>query len=258
VQIRTAKLLRVPKQLIRKSLKLLGYQIVPLAPEEPKRPEQLFAPSETNKFLWMSTLNINTVIDIGAHKGEFASKIRGILPDAAIFSFEPLEDVFRQLQINFKDAPNFKAFNCALADKNCQMNIFRNEYTPSSSLLPMTQAHKQTFPFAANEHAETIAVRRLDDVVCDLEVKEDLLVKMDVQGYEDKVIKGGEQVISRSRLLIVETSFKLLYESQPLFGQIYELLVQRGFRYIGSLEQLASPVDGTLLQADALFVKDGV
>jgi hypothetical protein len=120
----------------------------------------------------------------------------------------------------------------------------------------MAETHKQAFPFTAKECGESIEVRRLDDVFQDLKIKDNILLKMDVQGYEDEVIKGGEGVISRSRLLIVETSFRLLYEGQPLFGRIYEALVQRGFNYIGSWEQLVSPLDGAVLQADALFLRN--
>lgn len=47
-----------------------------------------------NKHLWLTNLNINTVVDIGAHEGEFAAKIRGILPTASILSFEPLPGPF--------------------------------------------------------------------------------------------------------------------------------------------------------------------
>jgi len=244
--------LRIPRELIRKSLNLFGYDLV----LDQRSLGYRLAPDEADKYLWLSSLNINTVLDIGANTGEFAQKIRGILPDTAIFSFEPLGDVFRELQRNFQGLSNFKAFNFALGDANCQMTIFRNKFSPSSSLLSMTEAHKQDFPFTAAQRTETVEVKPLDDIFPDLKVKENILIKMDVQGYEDKVIKGGEKAISRSRLLIVETSFKLLYAGQPLFGEIYDSLVQRGFKYIGSWGQLASPSDGSVLQADAMFLKN--
>jgi hypothetical protein len=80
-------------------------------------------------------------------------------------------------------------------------------------------------------------------------------VKIDVQGYEDRVIAGGDAVISRSKAMIVEVSFQELYEGQPLFDDIYQRLKQKGFAYMGNLYQLLNPADAAVLQADALFVR---
>ena len=106
-----------------------------------------FAPSEANKFIWLSRLNINTIVDVGAHKGEFAMRAFQILPKASIISFEPLEDAFRQLKFNTLTVPNLKAFNCALGDTNSKMEIHRNEFTASSSLLRMVDLHKESISF---------------------------------------------------------------------------------------------------------------
>jgi len=53
----------------------------------------------------------------------------------------------------------------------------------------------------------------------------------------------------------MEVSFRELYEGQALFDQIYETLKSKGFSYRGNLYQLLNPLDGSLLQADALFVR---
>jgi FkbM family methyltransferase len=249
-------MLRKSKHLIRKSLNCLGYDIVRYPVDKLESPRTRFEPSEVNKFAWLSSLSINTVIDIGAHAGEFARKIHGILPAATIYSVEPLYDVFRELQNNLKDIPNFKAFNCALGDKALQTTIFRNEFTPSSSLLPMAQIHKNAFPFTVKADPQPVEVQCLDYIICDSDLRDNILVKLDVQGYEDKVIKGGERTISRATLVIAEISFRILYEQQPLFGEIYQLMKERGFRYVGSWEQLASPLDGRILQADAIFERN--
>ena len=81
------------------------------------------------------------------------------------------------------------------------------------------------------------------------------MIKIDVQGYEDKVIGGAVETISKAKAIIVEVSFRELYEGQPLFEKIFGLLSEKGFSYFGNLYQLLSPVDGAPLQADALFVR---
>jgi FkbM family methyltransferase len=243
----------IAKTVVKKPLNALGVDIVRLQPVEPP---PVFRPSEAEKFIWISSLGINTVIDIGAHIGEFAMKIHAIVPDASIFSFEPLEAAFRQLQANLAPVPKFHAFRYALGDSNTTEAMHRNEFGPSSSLLPMTDIHKKAFPFTVRDTPETVEVRRLDDLAEDLCLQDNVLVKIDVQGYEDKVILGGERLISRAKLIVIEVSFQMLYERQPLFDEIYRTLRCKGFVYIGSLHQLRSPLDGSILQADALFLRE--
>jgi hypothetical protein len=98
-------------------------------------------------------------------------------------------------------------------------------------------------------------VRRLDEALDGITLEPEVLVKIDVQGYEDKVIAGGEQTLSRARAIVIEVSFQKLYEGQPLFDDIYRLLTARGFTFMGHLYQLLNPSDGSVLQADALFLK---
>jgi len=204
---------------------------------------------------WLKGRNIHTVFDIGANVGQFASQIHRVLPDAMLYSFEPLEDCYSELVKKMAHLPRFRAFNFALGDTNGQVEIYRNDFTPSSSLLPMEELHKQAFPFTAHVTTQRIEIRRLDDVSQQLDIVDDVLVKIDVQGTEDKVILGGEKLLSRASVLIVETSFQPLYVQQPLFEDIYDL-VRQDFRYIGSFgEPRINRLDGTPLFEDSLFVK---
>jgi FkbM family methyltransferase len=240
------------KSLLKAPFRACGFDVVRLRDNSS---EFLFQPSEANQFSWLQALDINTVIDIGAHHGEFARKILAILPHASVVSFEPQEVAFAQLTRNMAGIPNFHAYHCALGDEEGRMIFHVNEFSPSSSLLSMTSLHKTAFPFTAGETSASVDVRRLDDVVGTLDLDDQILIKIDVQGYEEKVIVGGQQLISRSRLLIVETSFQPLYEGQAFFDQIYSLLRNKGFQLCGVLEQLRSPVNGIPLQADMMFIR---
>ena len=207
---------------------------------------------------WLKGMNIRTVLDIGANTGQFASQFHRLLPDARLYSFEPLEDCYNALLKRMGRVSKFQAFNFALGDKNGQAQICRNDYTPSSSLLSMDELHKRAFPFTEHATTQEIEIRRLDDILDELDIVENVLVKIDVQGTEDKVIMGGEQLLSRASVLIVETSFKPLYKDQPLFDGIYDLLRERGFEYAGSEHTIRNPNDGSILQCDSVFCKSGL
>jgi FkbM family methyltransferase len=231
------------RTLVKKPLHLLGLDLIKYHPHY-----------AIGQYAFLKTLNIKTVIDVGAHAGEFVQMIKTILPDASVISFEPLKKEFEHLQQSLS-APGFRAFNFALGDQNETVRMHRSEFSQSSSLLPMAWLHKQAFPETANETIEVVEVRRLDDVIAEVELQPEILIKIDVQGYEDRVIAGGAEVISKSRAIIIEVSFRELYEGQPLFDDIYRSLKEKGFAYMGNLYQLLNPLDGAVLQADAFFVR---
>lgn len=204
---------------------------------------------------WIHRLKLRTVLDIGANTGQFAITIKSVLPEAHVYAFEPLPECFAQLQLRLKDMREFTAFNLALGADTGTIAFERNNFTPSSSILKMSAAHKAAFPETRGSQPVNVKIECLDNVAEQLSIADGLLVKIDVQGYEDRVLRGGEQTIKRARLVIVETSFEPLYEGQPLFDDIYRLMVDWGFTYSGSLDQLCSPRDGRILQADSIFQK---
>jgi FkbM family methyltransferase len=204
---------------------------------------------------WLLGSGIRTVFDVGANTGQFARAVHEVLPAAFIYSFEPLADCFGELQLAMNEVRDFRAFNIALAESEGEAEFYRSASSPSSSLLPMHELHKQNFPFTAEQSRETVKVRALDDCAKELTVEEQILVKLDVQGAEDKVIRGGRNLLQRAKVLIVETSMNTLYEGQPLFGDIFKLLEGLGFSYKGALSQAVSELDGSVLYADSIFVR---
>ena len=203
---------------------------------------------------WLKDMNIKTILDIGANTGQFALQFHRLFPDAKLYSFEPLEDCYNELKKRMRKVDNFEAFNMALADINGELEFHRNEHSPSSSVLPMADLHKQNYPYTGKDAVIKVQSVRLDDVAKDLKIKDNLLIKIDVQGFEDKVIVGGENTIKQAKILIIETSFQPLYIGQPLFEDMYDLLKQ-DFRYIGSLgESRVNRSDGTPLFEDSIFV----
>ena len=231
------------KRIVKTTFRLCGLNIERINPAD-------------NNYDWLLKYGIETVLDIGANTGQFAEMIHKILPSAAIVSFEPIEECYKSLIRNMASVPKFRAFNYALGEKDTNAEMYVNDYTASSSLLQMEDLHKQAFPFTANACKEMVKIKQLDGIALDLDLTDNLLIKIDVQGYEDRVIRGGQETVSRAKVVIIETSFQCLYIGQPMFEDIYDILKQIGFRYIGDLEQLRSPLNGSVLQADSVFIKN--
>jgi len=240
------------KKLIYHSLSLFNLQLyrMPTA-EELKQ----IAEAERRRTLWLRNMNIETILDIGANTGQFAKSMHELFPKARLYSFEPLKDCYDELLVQFKNVPQFQAFNVALGDETGLVEIHRSEYSPSSSLLPMKELHKTCFPYTKEEIIQKINIVRLDDIADSLNLRKPMLVKLDVQGYEDKVISGGKSVIGQADIVITELSVEQLYDGQPLFDEIYKTMTSMGFQYRGNYEQLCSPDDGRVLQVDGIFTR---
>ncbi|MGC8829190.1 MAG: FkbM family methyltransferase [Verrucomicrobiia bacterium] len=82
----------------------------------------------------------------------------------------------------------------------------------------------------------------------------EILIKLDVQGYEDRVIKGGKKTFEMARACILEINLDELYVGQPSFKDIYLLLYYNGYRYAGNLNQSLAE-DGHIIAIDAVFLR---
>ena len=194
-----------------------------------------------------------TILDIGANDGYSVTLFRQIFPDARIVSFEPLADCFQIVQTKIQEHPPGKAFHCALGDADESSIIHRSEFTPSSSLLPMDQIHREEFPHSARSTEEKITVRRLDGMLSELKLESPFIAKLDVQGFEDRVIRGGEQTFRKASAIVVELSAYSLYKGQATFSGVHSQLESMGFVFRGTIDQMYGPKDGRILQFDGLF-----
>ncbi len=190
----------------------IPYFLKKLAPQFRKDPEKYidlirsstsgdwkFAPDEKDRYKWIRDLNIQTVIDVGAWQGSSAIDFHKIFPSANIYSFEPLRDCYERLEKLKDRIPGLYTFNFALGEKHERLIINKNEFSPSSSLLKMKPAHKTSFPFTENETSEEVEVRALDSVQDEIDFKNNVLMKIDVQGYEENVLNGARETLKKPR-----------------------------------------------------------
>jgi hypothetical protein len=81
----------------------------------------------------------------------------------------------------------------------------------------------------------------------------EILLKLDVQGSEDRVLRGGTRVLSKCRAVVLEASLDPLYERQADFLGLAQFLRGAGFTYVGNLDQ-SYGADGRVMFLDAVFV----
>jgi FkbM family methyltransferase len=226
----------------------LGFSLIPKGQD----------PNKT--WLGLRQLPIDFILDIGACKGGYARDIAAPnFPNAIIHSFEPSPQVFQELAlVASKSGGKIIAHNVGLGNEAGRLP-FNNvvDFVYSSSLLPLTSEGLKNFPQLKNVDQIFVDVVTLDEFSANLIpcLAGAILVKMDVQGFEDRVIAGGRSTISKSLACIVEISVAELYKGSPTFDEIYRSLYELGFVYVGNLEQYCDEF-GNPIYFDAVFINE--
>ena len=83
-------------------------------------------------------------------------------------------------------------------------------------------------------------------------------MKLDVQGYEASVLRGGIDLLKRTRIVIAETTFTPLYKGQTSLGDLCAIMEPLGFRYREAFGVVRDTGSGEPLWQDSVFVANGV
>lgn len=197
---------------------------------------------EFDPFQWLAaSYKFRTLIDIGANDGAYGAFIAKALRIPSAYFFEPQSACQADLRRVASALRRAEVFQLALGDHDGEAEFLETDYGPSSSLLPPDAQALGEFPQNAVKRRVKVSLRRLDDVLAGEALEDDVILKIDVQGLEDKVILGGRQVFGRARVVLAEMSFVPLYAGQPLFEEVHDLLVQCGLRFAGIKNQIMMP-----------------
>lgn len=230
----------VASRIVNGSLRRLGLQIDRASPELRSLP----------------SYGLKTVLDIGASNGDFLVRVRPFVPGAFIHCFEPLPELYASLEKQVRQDSRSKAWNLGMGDTNGVQVMHKQDGIFMSSLLPMTEAMVKAFPATAHWTPLEVTVSTLDKWVELQNLEPPILIKMDVQGYERQVIRGGQATIKKAHLLLLEVSFVRLYEGELLFDELYDAVRAMGFRCVGMGHPSADRNTGRALQNDVLFARE--
>lgn len=197
----------------------------------------------------------NTVLDIGGSHGQFVKEAVRFFPGAKIYSFEPIPECYRELLALRELVPNLHPIDLALGDRDGEENLWLSAFRDSSSLHEMLPAHVKAWPHTEIESKISVRVTRLDAVAPTLDLKKPIFAKIDVQGHELAVIRGGRETLSLCERVMLECNFAPLYQGQPTFDQLYDELHSLGFLFDGFISALRHPQTLEQLSSDAVFYK---
>ena len=196
---------------------------------------------------------IRTIVDIGANDGSYSAYLNGFFSPGAVHAFEPLAEGQARLEALKARIPHLSVHPLALADESGEAIFYRNAYSPASSLLRVTEHSRRAFPETSSESPSKVTVARLDDVLPVDMLEREILIKIDVQGAEDRVIRGGQALFSAASVVLIEMSFVSIYDRQPLFGEVHRQLEACGLQLAGFKNQIEEPQTGQPLFAHCLY-----
>ena len=231
------------KVLINKALRSIGYQIKKYREEDIPRLKII------NHF------NITKLLDVGANIGQYSLDMRRLGFNKKIISFEPLKTAYNQLKEVAAKDKNWLVYNYALGDKDVESLINVSENSMSSSILKMLPEHIKSAPESGYVAKEIIQVKKLDSVFeTFFDDGDNMMLKIDTQGYEKNVIIGATNALSKIRIIQLEMSVVPLYEDEILFMEMINFLDSNRFELFSLENGFSDGKTGKLLQLDGIFV----
>lgn len=207
---------------------------------------------------WLKQNQVDAVLDVGANTGQYARFIRKSGYHGNIISFEPLSEAHEKLTANSRKDSNWHiAPRMAIGDFDGELEINISLNSQSSSLMLILPKHETAEPSSRYVRTEKTEVHTIDGLIGSI-IPEDyrkLFLKIDVQGYEDKVLSGIEKNFCRIKAVQVELSTVPLYAGQKLYNEIIDYLVQKEFYLYAINPVFEDNATRRLLQFDGFFAK---
>lgn len=199
---------------------------------------------------------VDLVLDVGANLGQYAMELRRLGFPGQIVSFEPMSEVFLQLQRNALEDPAWTCLNLALGSTSGEALIHISGTHASSSLLPMKSRHIELVPQSRTVGQEKIQVETLDALFPQIAHGfHKVFLKIDTQGYEWEVLEGAVKTLPKLCGIQAELSLTPVYEGETDFLVILQQLERAGFSVVDFHRGMEDPLRHELVQMDCILFR---
>ena len=201
--------------------------------------------------------HIDLILDVGANAGQSAIKFLKLGYTGRILSFEPILSAFNNLKKRSEKYGNWTPFQTAIGAENGEIEINVAGNIESSSVLEMLDKHKKAAPESQNTTIQKTKIQTLNSFFPNyIDQKNNIFLKIDVQGYEPMVLMGADQILPFVKIIQIELSLVPLFKGSPLYKEIILMLEQNGFKLFSLLPGFSDPISGQLYQMDGIFIRE--
>lgn len=209
------------------------------------------------------------IVDVGAMSlGEGTEPYAALMQATPcdVIGFEPVTDELDNLKQTRKKNERFLPYFVGDGSRRtfyeCNFPMTSSLFEPNTALLAKFQRLEEFIRVVKTYPVET---KRLDDIP---RVRGTDLLKVDVQGAELLVFRGGVNILKDVLVIQTEVEFLPLYKEQPLFAEVDAFLRGQGFQFHRMSSQsgrtfkplvVNNDLDAAMSQilwADAIYVRD--
>jgi FkbM family methyltransferase len=189
------------------------------------------------------------IIDVGAAHGDTTAYFLKLIPGCQVYNFEANPDLAAEIKKRFANQP-VKTYPVALSDKADKLtfHIADNEFSSS---------YKE---YNDNEQFQNIKSVDVDAIPLDTIMNEENsvneidILKLDVQGAELDVLRGANQTLKKTKMLIVEQSVDSPYIGGSKYYEVDNFLRDSGFDLLDIV--ITYRKDGLVLtEFDSIYIQ---
>ncbi len=200
---------------------------------------------------------VNCVIDVGAHEGEYAGRLRDGGYAGRIVSFEPVPRACAELERRAGDDPEWHVHQVALGRDEATMTMNAVPGTLSSLREP-TEFGARRYKRLRDPKPVEVQVRRLDamldELLTGLEQPRPYL-KLDTQGFDLDVFAGAGERIGEFVGMQSELPLMQIYEGMPRLPEALGIYEGAGFDVAAMYPVSRQGKTGRVLEFDCVMVR---
>jgi len=192
-----------------------------------------------------------TILDIGAYRGDWTRMASRVFPDAKIFMIEATPEN----EIWLRQVSEAAGFAIALLGDKSQKSVdFYLADPQKTSITTGNSVFREKTRYFDNHHLIKLPMTTLDKIVVQQKLKNIDFIKIDTQGSELNILKGGRKTVDKTEFILLETQNLEYNEKAPFIEEVIVAMKNYGFRLFDILETHYLP-SGELFQVDLLFAQ---
>ncbi len=164
------------------------------------------------------------VFDVGANVGNWTKELKAYSPNSSVFSFEPVPQTFEKLSQNLNNRPKVSLHQMALSEESGSIDF---------NFYPFNSYFSSIYRTELDPNFHTISVDTISgDEFCDLnDISEIDLLKIDVEGAENKVLAGFSKRLKEQKIKVIQFEYgPFNVDSHFLLKDFFILLEGNGYR----------------------------
>ena len=189
------------------------------------------------------------IVDVGAFQGDWARYAKKAFPRAEILMIEAQDRMRAALEATKDELGGGVDFHIALLGPAPAESVPFYELETGSGVL-----FEQS---SVTRNVVQIPMETLDEVVKNFMPGGADFLKLDVQGYELEVLKGGTKVLKSAQAVVMEVSLLPVNRGAPLLHDVTHFMLGAGFVAYDICGLVRRPLDNALWQIDLIFLKEG-